>query len=93
MYAAIAPWSEKDNSYYLELLYGLGQAYGFELQTQWQKLTEEQRQIILHGEETAKTPRTPRKKKSFFAIFVSLRFVFPHKPNGYSSLESEIIAT
>lgn len=61
VYAAIAPWSEKDNSYYLELLYGLGQAYGFELQTQWQKLTEEQRQIILHGEETAKTPRTPRK--------------------------------
>ncbi|NWF60664.1 MAG: excinuclease ABC subunit UvrA [Fischerella sp.] len=51
VYAAIAPWSEKENSYYLELLYGVGQAYGFELQTQWNKLTQEQRQIILHGEE------------------------------------------
>ena len=38
IYAAIAPWSEKENSYYLELLYSLGQMYGFELQTQWNKL-------------------------------------------------------
>ncbi|MDM9381743.1 excinuclease ABC subunit UvrA [Chlorogloeopsis sp. ULAP01] len=52
VYAAIAPWSEKDNSYYLELLYSLAQAYGFELQTSWNKLTKEQQQIILHGEET-----------------------------------------
>ncbi|MFW9265445.1 excinuclease ABC subunit A, partial [Nostoc sp. CALU 546] len=50
VYAAIAPWSEKDNSYYLELLYSVGQIYGFELQTNWSKLTEDQQQIILFGE-------------------------------------------
>ena len=61
IYAAIAPWSEKDNSYYLELLYSLGQDYGFELQTQWQNLTPEQQQIILQGEE--KTPESERTKK------------------------------
>ncbi|MEL6459096.1 MAG: excinuclease ABC subunit UvrA [Cyanobacteria bacterium J06621_15] len=61
IYAAIAPWSEKDNSYYLELLYALGQDYGFELQTQWQNLTEEQQEIILHGEK--KTPDSERTKK------------------------------
>ncbi|MGM3306303.1 excinuclease ABC subunit UvrA [Anabaena sp. WFMT] len=54
MYAAIAPWSEKENSYYLELLYSLGQTYGFELQTQWSKLTAEQQQIVLYGEEKPK---------------------------------------
>jgi excinuclease ABC subunit A len=54
MYAAIAPWSEKENSYYLELLYSLGQTYGFELQTQWSKLTTEQQQIVLYGEEKPK---------------------------------------
>ncbi|MEA5551248.1 excinuclease ABC subunit UvrA [Anabaena cylindrica UHCC 0172] len=54
MYAAIAPWSEKENSYYLELLYSLGQTYGFELQTQWSKLTPEQQQIVLYGEEKPK---------------------------------------
>ncbi len=49
VYAAIAPWSEKDNSYYLSLLYSVGQAHGFEIQTLWHKLTAEQQQIILHG--------------------------------------------
>jgi excinuclease ABC subunit A len=51
VYAAIAPWSEKDNSYYLSLLYSLGQAYGFEFQVRWNQLTPEQQQIILYGTE------------------------------------------
>jgi excinuclease ABC subunit A len=59
IYAAIAPWSEKENSYYLELLYSLGQAHGFELQTQWSKLTQEQRETILNGEEQEKGSKTP----------------------------------
>ncbi|MBD2387240.1 excinuclease ABC subunit UvrA [Cylindrospermum sp. FACHB-282] len=59
VYAAIAPWSEKENSYYLELLYSLGQAHGFELQTNWSKLSYEQIQIILYGEEgTTKEQKT-----------------------------------
>ncbi|MDY7013347.1 MAG: excinuclease ABC subunit A, partial [Cyanobacteriota bacterium] len=37
VYAAIAPWSDKDNSYYLSLLYSLGLACDFELQTPWSK--------------------------------------------------------
>lgn len=49
VYAAIAPWSEKDNSYYLSLLYSVGQAHGFEIQTLWHKLSEEQQQVVLHG--------------------------------------------
>jgi excinuclease ABC subunit A len=53
VYAAIAPWSDKDNSYYLSLLYSLGQAYGFELQTRWNKLTPEQQQVLLYGSEKA----------------------------------------
>ncbi|MEC4816195.1 MAG: excinuclease ABC subunit UvrA [Scytonema sp. PMC 1069.18] len=60
VYSAIAPWSEKDNSYYLELLYKLGSEFGFELQTLWYRLTEEQREVILYG--TAKTPSTPREE-------------------------------
>ena len=51
LYSAIAPWADKDNSYYLSLLYGLGQVYGFELKTVWQKLTAEQQQAILYGTE------------------------------------------
>lgn len=49
VYAAIAPWSDKDNSYYLSLLYSVSQAYGFELQTPWKILTKEQQDILLYG--------------------------------------------
>lgn len=49
VYAAIAPWSDKDNSYYLSLLYSVGQAHGFEIQTRWNQLTLEQQQILLYG--------------------------------------------
>lgn len=51
VYAAIAPWSEKDNTYYFSLLYSVGQAFGFEIQSRWDQLTTEQQQIILHGSE------------------------------------------
>lgn len=60
VYAAIAPWSEKENSYYLELLFSLGKAHGFELQTQWSQLTDEQRGIILDGEEAVSGQKTPQ---------------------------------
>ena len=51
LYSAIAPWSERDNSYYLSLLHSLGQAFDFNLHTPWQKLTPEQQHILLHGSE------------------------------------------
>ncbi len=59
VYAAIAPWSEKENSYYLELLYSLGQSHGFELQTKWNQLSDEQRDVILNGEQPQKGQKTP----------------------------------
>ena len=49
LYAAIAPWSEKDNTYYLSLLYSIGQTHGFEIQTAWNHLTKEQQDLLLYG--------------------------------------------
>ena len=49
VYSAIAPWSKKENSYYLALLYSLGEAYGFDIKTPWNELTEKQQHIILYG--------------------------------------------
>ncbi len=49
VYAAIAPWSEKDNTYYFSLLYSVGQAYGFELKTPWKDLSDLQKQVLLLG--------------------------------------------
>ena len=49
VYAAVAPWSDKDNSYYFSLLFSVGEAFGFEIKTPWKDLTEEQKKILLHG--------------------------------------------
>lgn len=51
VYAAIAPWSEKDNTYYFSLLYSVGKAFGFEIQLPWNQLTPDQQNVILHGSE------------------------------------------
>ena len=51
VYAAVAPWSEKDNTYYFSLLYSVGQAYGFELKTPWKDLNDNQQKILLLGSE------------------------------------------
>ena len=49
VYAAVAPWAEKDNSYYFSLLYSVGEAFGFEIKTPWNELSDEQRDVLLHG--------------------------------------------
>lgn len=49
VYAAIAPWSDKDNTYYLSLLCSVAEAFGFDIQTPWNNLTKEQQTTILHG--------------------------------------------
>jgi len=49
VYAAVAPWAEKDNSYYFSLLFSVGEAFGFELKTPWNQLSDEQRDVLLNG--------------------------------------------
>jgi excinuclease ABC subunit A len=49
VYAAIAPWSDKDNTYYLSLICSVAEAYGFDIQVPWEQLTSEQKQIMLYG--------------------------------------------
>ncbi|GAB1537415.1 hypothetical protein NUACC21_00550 [Scytonema sp. NUACC21] len=72
VYSAITPWSEKENTYYLELLYKLGQEHGFELQTPWNQLTEEQREIILNGEETT-TEGQKKQREGFKGVLPILQ--------------------
>jgi excinuclease ABC subunit A len=49
LYAAIAPWAERENPYYLALLAGAAKAFGFDLSSRWCDLTPQQQQIILYG--------------------------------------------
>ena len=47
--AAIAPWSDKDNSYYFSMIYSVGEAFGFEIKLPWNQLTDIQREVLLNG--------------------------------------------
>ncbi len=49
VYAAVAPWSDKDNSYYFSLLYSAAEAFGFEIKTPWKNLNNKQQDILLYG--------------------------------------------
>lgn len=51
VYNAIAPWSDKENSFYLSLLHSVAKAFDFQISTPWKKLTSEQQHIILYGSE------------------------------------------
>ncbi|MDB9314611.1 excinuclease ABC subunit UvrA [Spirulina sp. CS-785/01] len=70
VYSAIAPWSEKDNAYYLSLLYSVGRDYGFELQTPWAKLTQTQKQTLLYGcEDPILVESDPYRGKGYYRRF------------------------
>ncbi len=72
VYAAIAPWSEKDNTYYFSLLYSVGQAFGFEIQDRWETLTPEQQHTLLHGSKEKiyiETDSRYRDKKGYHRIY------------------------
>ncbi|NJR49788.1 MAG: excinuclease ABC subunit UvrA [Leptolyngbyaceae cyanobacterium CSU_1_3] len=49
VYAAIAPWSDKDNTYYLSLICSVAEAFKFDIQTPWEQLTSQQQHVLLHG--------------------------------------------
>ncbi|MGG6267672.1 excinuclease ABC subunit UvrA [Leptolyngbya sp. AN03gr2] len=49
VYASIAPWSDKDNTYYLSLICSVAEAFGFDIQTPWNQLTPEQQHVMLYG--------------------------------------------
>jgi len=53
MYKAIAPWSDKTDSYYLSLLSSVSKTHNFDFKTPWNQLTSEQQKIILYGSDQA----------------------------------------
>jgi len=89
VYAAIAPWSEKDNTYYFSLLYSVGQAFGFEIQDRWETLTPDQQHIILHGSSEKiyiETDSRYRDKKGYFRAYEG---VLPILERQYREASSE----
>ncbi len=89
IYAAIAPWSEKDNTYYFSLLYSVGQAFGFEIQSRWDSLTNEQQHILLYGSDEKiyiETDSRYRDQKGYYRTYEG---VLPMLERQYRETTSE----
>ncbi|OIP73318.1 MAG: excinuclease ABC subunit A [Oscillatoriales cyanobacterium CG2_30_40_61] len=90
VYTAIAPWSDKDNSYYLSILHSVGQAFGFEITTHWNQLTKEQQHIILYGSEEPiliETDSRYRENKGYYRPYAG---VIPLLQRQYQDSASEL---
>jgi excinuclease ABC subunit A len=89
VYAAIAPWSEKDNTYYFSLLFSVGQAFGFEIQSRWETLTPEQQHTVLHGSDEKiyiETDSRYRDRKGYHRVYEG---VLPMLERQYRETTSE----
>lgn len=91
LYAAIAPWSDKDNSYYLSLLYSVGQTCGFDIQTPWNKLTKEQQNILLYGQEEPIWFEDDSRSKNSEGYYRKFGGILAMLERSYQETSSEII--
>ena len=91
LYDAIAPWSNKDNSYYLSLLYGVGQAYGFNINTPWNQLTKKQRNSILYGSKEQIWIQTDTRYGTGEGHYRNYAGVIPILEKQYQDTTSELI--
>ncbi|MEW4447669.1 excinuclease ABC subunit UvrA [Qipengyuania sp. JC766] len=57
---AVVPWAKSNppSPYYMQVLQSLAGEYGFDLTTPWSELSEENRDVILHGTKGKRVPLT-----------------------------------
>ncbi|MGK7900388.1 MAG: excinuclease ABC subunit UvrA [Hormoscilla sp.] len=90
LYSAIAPWVDKDSSYYLSLLYSLSEEYGFEMETSWNDLTAEQQEIILYGSKETLYLYTAVDEEDERGHYGLYKGVIPMLDRQYKSTGSEL---
>jgi excinuclease ABC subunit A len=83
---AIAPWSDKENPYYSNLLKQLGQLYQFSLNTPWNELTNSQQELILCG--TKKINIREKNEDNYYHSFAG---VIPMLEKTYRETNSDLI--
>ncbi len=91
IYCAIAPWSDKDNSYYLSLLCSVADTCGFNIDTPWHRLRPEHQQIILYGNEEKRTAENKKRDTSFTDLRRDFKGVISMLQRQYEDTGSDLI--
>ncbi len=67
---AVVPWAKSNppSPYYMQVLQSLATEYGFDLETPWNELAEEHRDVILHGTRGKRVPLTFRDGRKQYTV-------------------------
>ncbi|WP_017328242.1 excinuclease ABC subunit UvrA [Synechococcus sp. PCC 7336] len=90
IYAAIAPWAEKDNPYYLSLLSGAADAFGFDIRDRWTSLSVEQQDILLYGSDEEIFIDSESKYRPTKGYYRSYEGVIPQLQRHYREAKSDV---
>ena len=90
VYSAVVPWAEKEDPYYLSLLHSVGQAFGFEINTPWKKLTREQQKVLFYGSEEEIWIETESRYRSGQGYMRRFPGIIPLLQRQYDETSSEL---
>jgi excinuclease ABC subunit A len=89
---AIAPWAGSASQYYDQITDAIAEAYGVDLETPWQDLPAEQRDLYLHGLDGERVPVTYKNRygrtRSYMAQFEG---VTSNLERRYRETDSEMV--
>lgn len=91
LYCAIAPWSDKDNSYYLSLLCSVADSCGFAIDTPWFRLRPEHQRVILYGNESKQTAESKKRDSNATDLRRDFKGVISMLQRQYDDTGSDLI--
>jgi excinuclease ABC subunit A len=90
---AIAPfqWGRAASDYFDRLLGAVAEAYGFDFGTPWEKLSDEQRRVVLHGADEPVYVRYKNRYGRQRAYHTNYEGVVPYLNRRYAEAESDSV--
>jgi excinuclease ABC subunit A len=90
---AIAPfqWGRAASDYFDRLLGAVAEAYGFDFNTPWEKLSDEQRRVVLHGADEPVYVRYKNRYGRQRAYHTNYEGVVPYLNRRYAEAESDSV--
>ena len=86
---AIEPWSKTFSSFYMSALEAVANHYEFSMHTPWDKLTEEQRELILYGTGDEEITTIYESDRNSWTNKKPFEGVIPNLQRRYAETESE----
>ncbi|MGK7906732.1 MAG: excinuclease ABC subunit UvrA [Synechococcus sp.] len=90
IYAAIAPWAEKDNPYYLSLLSSVAEHYGFDIRDRWNSLSAEHQHMLLYGSDEEIFIDAESRYRSTKGYYKTYEGVIPQLQRHYRESKSDV---